>query len=418
MPHAVSRYWPAILAAGLLTLGGCTDGPPREKVSREPPPRPRRRRACRACRRAGLSPRQARRGRRTRHGGERPAAGHGNGPGVLQDGGNAVDAAWRRPSRSRWCCRAPATSAAAASWSRTSTARATRSTSARPRPAAGSRDMYLDAQGETGERSVTGHSRRACRAASRDSGRPIRSSGQNRGRASSRRRFASRKTASRWTTTPRPSSRPRPIDWPAFPRQPRCTCRRGAAHARHAPQEPRSRAHAAPHRRAGARRVLQGRDRRSVVAEMKRGKGIITARDLEGYEAKWRTPIAFQYRGHEVISMPPPSSGGLTLALIAGQLSAYDLASLGWHTAKAVHLMAESHAACVRRAQRGARRSRFRHLRSGASSCHPHSAPRCARRSRPTTPRRRARCRAGPRLRRAGRPRTSPSPTAAATPSR
>jgi gamma-glutamyltranspeptidase/glutathione hydrolase len=40
--------------------------------------------------------------------------------------------------------------------------------------------------------------------------------------------------------------------------------------------------------------------------------------------------------------MPPPSSGGLTLALIGGQLSAYDLAGLGWHSAKAVHVTAES----------------------------------------------------------------------------
>src|SRR3954451_16966952 len=79
-----------------------------------------------------------------------------------------------------------------------------------------------------------------------------------------------------------------------------------------------------------------------IVAEMKRGNGIMTARDLEGYEPKWRKPIPFRYRGHEVISMPPPSSGGLTLALIAGQLSSDDLGALGWHTAKSVHLMAES----------------------------------------------------------------------------
>jgi gamma-glutamyltranspeptidase/glutathione hydrolase len=79
-----------------------------------------------------------------------------------------------------------------------------------------------------------------------------------------------------------------------------------------------------------------------ILAEMKRGNGMVTARDLEGYEAKWRAPITFQYRGHEVISMPPPSSGGLTLALISGQLSAYDLAGLGWHSAKAVHVTAES----------------------------------------------------------------------------
>ena len=96
-----------------------------------------------------------------------------------------------------------------------------------------------------------------------------------------------------------------------------------------------------------------------LVAEMKRGKGIITAKDLEGYEAKWRAPIAFQYRGHDVISMPPPSSGGLTLALIAGSFGPYDLAGLGWHTAKAVHVHGREHAARVRGPQRGARAIRI-----------------------------------------------------------
>lgn len=86
----------------------------------------------------------------------------------------------------------------------------------------------------------------------------------------------------------------------------------------------------------------RGETARLLVAEMRRGKGIITAEDLGAYEAKWRAPITFTYRGHEVVSMPPPSSGGITLAMIAGQLSAYDLTALGWHTAKAVHLQAES----------------------------------------------------------------------------
>jgi gamma-glutamyltranspeptidase/glutathione hydrolase len=93
---------------------------------------------------------------------------------------------------------------------------------------------------------------------------------------------------------------------------------------------------------AGRDGFYKGETARLIVAEMARGKGLVTASDLEGYEAKWRTPIAFQYRGHEVISMPPPSSGGLTLALIAQQLQHYDLAGLGWHSAKAVHYMAES----------------------------------------------------------------------------
>lgn len=79
-----------------------------------------------------------------------------------------------------------------------------------------------------------------------------------------------------------------------------------------------------------------------IVAEMKRGKGIVTATDLAGYEPKWREPVGFRYRGHEVVAMPPPSSGGITLALIAGQLEHDELAGLGWHSAQSAHLMAES----------------------------------------------------------------------------
>ncbi|HEX3928282.1 MAG TPA: gamma-glutamyltransferase [Gemmatimonadales bacterium] len=54
----------------------------------------------------------------------------------------------------------------------------------------------------------------------------------------------------------------------------------------------------------------------AIVDEMKRGGGIITARDLARYKAKWRTPIRIKYRGYTIISMPPSSSGGATLAMI------------------------------------------------------------------------------------------------------
>lgn len=79
-----------------------------------------------------------------------------------------------------------------------------------------------------------------------------------------------------------------------------------------------------------------------IVAEMERGGGIITHRDLAEYEAVWREPIAFEYRGHTVISMPPPSSGGVTMAETAGILESYDLASLGWQSAETIHLHAEA----------------------------------------------------------------------------
>jgi gamma-glutamyltranspeptidase/glutathione hydrolase len=54
----------------------------------------------------------------------------------------------------------------------------------------------------------------------------------------------------------------------------------------------------------------------SIVAEMDRSGGFIAKPDLAAYQAKWRTPIAIHYRGHIIYSMPPASSGGITLAEI------------------------------------------------------------------------------------------------------
>ena len=79
-----------------------------------------------------------------------------------------------------------------------------------------------------------------------------------------------------------------------------------------------------------------------IAAEMVRGGGIITLEDLGRYEAVWRTPVAFGYRGYTAYSMPPPSSGGVTMAMIAGMLERRDLAALGWNTPETIHLMAEA----------------------------------------------------------------------------
>jgi gamma-glutamyltranspeptidase / glutathione hydrolase len=79
-----------------------------------------------------------------------------------------------------------------------------------------------------------------------------------------------------------------------------------------------------------------------IVAEMRRGGGIITHADLAAYRAQWREPVVFTYRGREIVSMPPPSSGGLTLALIANILEGYDLPRLGWRSTDHLHLMAEA----------------------------------------------------------------------------
>ena len=79
-----------------------------------------------------------------------------------------------------------------------------------------------------------------------------------------------------------------------------------------------------------------------IVAEMQRGGGLITHEDLRRYRPVWRTPIQFTYRGYDVISMPPPSSGGVTLAIILGILGGYDIAGMGWHSPRMLHLTAEA----------------------------------------------------------------------------
>ncbi len=86
----------------------------------------------------------------------------------------------------------------------------------------------------------------------------------------------------------------------------------------------------------------KGRTADLIVAEMKRGGGIISHQDLEQYRAIWRDPIRFTYRGDTVISMPPPSSGGVTMAEIANILSRYDLGSMPWHGPEMIHLYAEA----------------------------------------------------------------------------
>lgn len=93
---------------------------------------------------------------------------------------------------------------------------------------------------------------------------------------------------------------------------------------------------------SGAKGFYQGETARLIADDMAKNKGLITLQDLAGYQAKWRTPLSFTYRGHRVTSMPPPSSGAITLAQIMNILEGYDLRAAGWHTARHAHLMVEA----------------------------------------------------------------------------
>ncbi len=79
-----------------------------------------------------------------------------------------------------------------------------------------------------------------------------------------------------------------------------------------------------------------------LVNDMMAHNGLLTHEDLKSYEAKWRPPLSFTYRGLTVLSMPPPSSGGVTLAMMLHILEGYELRPLGWHSAVHVHLLAET----------------------------------------------------------------------------
>ena len=92
----------------------------------------------------------------------------------------------------------------------------------------------------------------------------------------------------------------------------------------------------------GVRGFYEGETAELIVREMSRGGGLITREDLAAYTATWRDPVSFEYRGYTVHSMPPPSSGGATMALMAHMVEQYDLAQLGWHSTQMVHVLAES----------------------------------------------------------------------------
>ncbi|MBA2564223.1 MAG: gamma-glutamyltransferase [Gemmatimonadetes bacterium] len=86
----------------------------------------------------------------------------------------------------------------------------------------------------------------------------------------------------------------------------------------------------------------RGRIADLIVAEMRRGGGLISKRDLANYDVVERAPVHARYRAHEVWSMPPASSGGVILAEILNVLERFDLRALGFHTPRSVHVTVEA----------------------------------------------------------------------------
>jgi len=87
----------------------------------------------------------------------------------------------------------------------------------------------------------------------------------------------------------------------------------------------------------------KGQMAREIADFMRKGGGLITAEDLARYEVKDREPVRGTYRGVEIISAPPPSSGGTALIESLNILERFDLAQAGLGSARSVHLIAESY---------------------------------------------------------------------------
>ncbi len=93
---------------------------------------------------------------------------------------------------------------------------------------------------------------------------------------------------------------------------------------------------------SGSAGFYSGETAALIVAEMKRGNGIISEADLSSYRAVWRKPIEGTYKQYNIISMPPPSSGGIALLALLQSVEKYPLKQWGYQSDSTVRVMVEA----------------------------------------------------------------------------
>jgi gamma-glutamyltranspeptidase/glutathione hydrolase len=79
-----------------------------------------------------------------------------------------------------------------------------------------------------------------------------------------------------------------------------------------------------------------------IVKEMRRGMGLINKTDLADYRSLWRAPLKGDYRGYNLITVPPSSSGGITLLQLLSMIEKYPMGEMGFHNPDAIHIMVEA----------------------------------------------------------------------------
>ncbi|MXR67538.1 gamma-glutamyltransferase [Shewanella sp. JBTF-M18] len=94
-------------------------------------------------------------------------------------------------------------------------------------------------------------------------------------------------------------------------------------------------------KKQGSKGFYEGETAEKIVASVTQAGGIMTLDDLKEYRVVERQPVEGEYRGYKVVSMPPPSSGGIHIIEMLNMLEPYPIAKLGHNTADTLHLMAE-----------------------------------------------------------------------------
>ena len=92
----------------------------------------------------------------------------------------------------------------------------------------------------------------------------------------------------------------------------------------------------------GRDEFYKGETAKTLINYLQQKGAIITLTDLAKYEVKWRTPITFKYKNLKIISMPPPSSGGICLAQILKMIEPYNIAKMGHNSTKAIQVLVEA----------------------------------------------------------------------------
>ncbi len=86
----------------------------------------------------------------------------------------------------------------------------------------------------------------------------------------------------------------------------------------------------------------EGETAQFLIEEMERGEGLISQEDLDNYHSIWRNPVTSSYKNYNIITMPPPSSGGIALTQLLQSVESFDLKNMGHNSANYVHLLTEA----------------------------------------------------------------------------